>query len=82
MGQMDNSTAPATVGTVSARNYRPLRMVVISLLPELSRYPGDNAGARRGRFLLGDPLVVLRFGAEYARRLGVNRVVRDTWTSR
>lgn len=31
---------------------------------------------------LGDPLVVLRFGAEYARRLGVNRVVRDTWTSR
>ena len=52
MGQMDNSTAPATVGTVSARNYRPLRMVVISLLPELSRYPGDNAEARRGRFLL------------------------------
>ena len=34
-----------------ARDHCPLRMAVLSLLPVLSRYPGDDAGTGRGGFV-------------------------------
>src|ERR1017187_1204284 len=40
---------------LSARGYRLVRVAVLSVVPELSRYPGDDAGARRGSLVRADP---------------------------
>jgi len=43
--------------SLPARGYRPLCVAILSLLPELSRYPGDDAGTRRGSLVGGDSAV-------------------------
>lgn len=43
---------------LAVRNYRSLRVAEFSLPPEVSRYPGDDAGAGRERLVRGDPVVV------------------------